>query len=77
MTDSRIPAYEAKARAFRTIMGARCLHCNAGYPDYHSPVGSLETLCDNCGWCSDWPALVKDLQLESAKRTSRKRKRHE
>lgn len=29
-----------------------CPMCEAEYPDFHSPVGSLGTLCDACGWSS-------------------------
>jgi hypothetical protein len=31
---------------------AVCPGCSAEYPDFHSPIGSLETLCDVCGWSS-------------------------
>lgn len=30
-----------------------CPACGAGYPDWHSPVGTFETLCDACGFASD------------------------
>lgn len=30
-----------------------CPHCEAQYPTFHSPIGTLETLCDNCGWSSE------------------------
>lgn len=32
---------------------ADCPKCGAGYPDFHSPEGSIETICDSCGWSSD------------------------
>jgi hypothetical protein len=32
---------------------AVCPNCAAEYPDFHSPAGSMGTLCDNCGWSSD------------------------
>lgn len=30
-----------------------CPNCGAEHPIFHSPVGTLETLCDDCGWSSD------------------------
>jgi hypothetical protein len=30
-----------------------CPNCGAEYPDFHSPVGSMGTLCNACGWSSD------------------------
>jgi hypothetical protein len=32
---------------------ATCPNCGAEYPDFHSPIGSFETLCDACGWSSE------------------------
>lgn len=32
---------------------AVCPNCSAEYPDFHSPVGTIETLCDECGWSSE------------------------
>lgn len=36
-----------------TIRLGECPHCAAEYPAFHSPAGSLETLCDECGWSSE------------------------
>lgn len=30
-----------------------CPMCGAEYPDFHSPPGTLGTLCDDCGWSSE------------------------
>jgi hypothetical protein len=30
-----------------------CPNCSAAYPIFHSPSGSIHTLCDNCGWSSE------------------------
>lgn len=32
---------------------AVCPNCRAEYPFFHSPVGSIHTLCDECGWSSE------------------------
>ena len=43
------PADEADAWVRFSI----CPNCRAEYPDFHSPSGSIHTLCDNCGWSSE------------------------
>ena len=32
---------------------ATCPECGAEWPEFYSPVGSPETLCDSCGWSSE------------------------
>lgn len=37
----------------RLVTFMACPHCGAEYPEFHSPVGKLTTLCDRCGWGSE------------------------
>jgi hypothetical protein len=39
-----------------------CPHCGARYPVFSSPPGTLETLCEDCGWCSDSEQYTKDMR---------------
>jgi len=42
---------------------AGCPNCGADYPDFHSPVGTIETVCDACGWASDEDREHEDVRL--------------
>jgi len=42
---------------------ACCPNCSAEYPDFHSPVGTTETVCDGCGWASDEGREHEDVRL--------------
>jgi rubredoxin len=42
---------------------ADCPNCGAEYPDFHSPVGTIETVCDNCGLASDEGREHEDVRL--------------
>lgn len=48
LSDFYVDEFSSKGPAF-----AVCPNCEAQYPTFHSPVGSLHTLCDDCGWTSD------------------------
>jgi hypothetical protein len=42
---------------------AGCPECGADWPTFHSPVGTIETVCDNCGWASDEGREYEDVRL--------------
>jgi hypothetical protein len=48
-------------RPSRPVSGG-CPKCGAEWPDFHSPVGTIETVCENCGWASDEGREFEDVR---------------
>lgn len=66
---TRIAEIEALTRgADQHVYGAAvtagcCPNCRAEYPDFHSPEGTVETVCDHCGWASDEGREHEDVRI--------------
>lgn len=40
------------------MMAGSCPECASDWPTFISPPGTVETLCTNCGWSSDYEKLL-------------------
>lgn len=55
-----LDAAETKAQRLSEMTFSTCPDCGAEYPDFYSPIGSLYTFCDRCGYTND-PRYLADV----------------